>query len=180
MKLIVGLGNLGKEYENTRHNIGFMAIDNYLKNESFKEKFSSLYIEKTINENKVIFMKPTTFMNNSGIAVKQIMDYFKISVEDVLIIYDDMDFNIGTYKIKKDGSSGGHNGMKSIINYLGTEDVKRLRIGISKHDNDAISYVLGKFSTTEKEIINNILDKVNNIIDDFIVMDFERLMSKYN
>lgn len=180
MKLIVGLGNPGNEYEKTRHNVGFMALDLYLGEVSYKEKFSSLYSEKVINGEKVIFMKPLTFMNNSGDAIRKIVDYFKIDLRDILIIYDDMDFELGTYKLKSNGSSGGHNGIKSIIKSLGTEEIKRLRIGISKNNVNSVDYVLGKFSKEEFEKLNKVYKIVNNIIEDFVKIDFEKLMSKYN
>jgi len=180
MKLIVGLGNPGNEYEKTRHNVGFMAIDSYLDVVSYKENFSSLYYEKLINNEKVIFMKPITFMNNSGEAVRKIVDYFKINLNDILVIYDDMDFELGTYKLKSSGSSGGHNGIKSIIKYLGTEEIKRLRIGISKNTFDSVDYVLGKFSKEELDKLNKLYKTVNNIIEDFVKIDFQKLMSKYN
>lgn len=180
MKLIVGLGNPGNEYENTRHNVGYMAIDYYLKSNNFKEKFSAYYCEKVINNQKVLFVKPTTYMNNSGDSVSQIVKYFKVDLQDILIIYDDMDFELGSYKLKKFGSSGGHNGIKSIIKSLGTEEIKRLRIGISKSSTNSVDYVLGKFSKMELNKINKIYEIVNNIIEDFLIMDFEKLMSKYN
>ena len=180
MKLIVGLGNPGKEYDKTRHNVGFMAIDNYLCNVIYKEKMSSMYYEKIIDNEKVIFIKPLTFMNESGIAVRKYIDYYKINIDDILVIYDDMDYQVGKYKIKMSGSSAGHNGIKSIISNLGTSDFKRIRIGISKPKDDIIDYVLGKFNLPELEEVNKVLNIVNNIIDDFFKMDFEKLMSKYN
>ena len=125
MKLIVGLGNPGKEYELTRHNIGFMALDHYLGNVAFKKKNNALFYEKNINDEKVIFLKPITFMNDSGSAVKYFLNYFNISIEDLLVIYDDMDFDLGNFKLRKFGSSAGHNGIKSIIANLNTEDFKR-------------------------------------------------------
>lgn len=182
MKLIVGLGNPGKQYEKTRHNIGFMALDNYLNNEKFKVKENFETYEKIINNEKVLFLKPLTYMNDSGIAVKKVMDYYKVSLNDLLIIYDDMDFEVGNFKLKQSGSSAGHNGLKSIIAHIGTENFKRLRIGISKPkaQEDTINFVLGRFSNEDMNTINNVLEVVNNIIEDFCTIDFERLMSKYN
>lgn len=180
MKLIVGLGNPGKEYEKTRHNVGFMALDNYLGNVDFKKKENYLIFEKTINNEKIIFIKPTTFMNNSGQAVRKVMDFYKINVEDVLIIHDDMDFELGSLKIKKSGSSAGHNGIKSIISHLNSENFKRVRVGISKNNEDVINYVLGKFSTNDMNILKSVFDTINKIIEDFAEYDFEKVMSKYN
>ena len=119
-------------------------------------------------------------MNESGIAVRKYIDYYKINIDDILVIYDDMDYQVGKYKIKMSGSSAGHNGIKSIISNLGTSDFKRIRIGISKPKDDIIDYVLGKFNPPELEEVNKVLNIVNNIIDDFFKMDFEKLMSKYN
>ncbi len=180
MKLIVGLGNPGKEYEYTRHNVGFMSIDHYLGNVSYKKKNNALYFEKNINEEKVIFVKPLTFMNESGVAVKYFLDYFKVPIEDLLIIYDDMDFDIGSFKIRKSGSSGGHNGIKSIIKYVDTDNFKRVRIGISRSTYNSIDYVLGKFSKNDLEKLEFVFNVIDNVINDFIKLDFDKLMNKYN
>ena len=180
MKLIVGLGNPGKEYEKTRHNVGFMAIDHYLGNESFKSKNNGSYYEKIINNEKIIFLKPLTYMNNSGLAVRYFSDYFNIDINDILVIYDDMDFDVGKYKIKSSGSSAGHNGIKSIIKHLGTENFKRIRIGISKNNVNTIDYVLGRFSKDDLFTLNNVFNIVDNIIEDFNIYDFDKLMNKYN
>lgn len=180
MKLIVGLGNVGKEYESTRHNVGFMVIDSYLRDVSFKEKNQAMYFEQNYSGEKVIFIKPTTFMNDSGLAVRKFVDFYKINVSDILVIYDDMDFEVGTFKLKPSGSSGGHNGIKSIISNLGTENFKRVRIGISKPKGDTINYVLGKFSKSEMDEISKVIRRIADVIDDYISLDFDKLMSKYN
>lgn len=184
MKLIVGLGNVGKEYENTRHNMGFMLVDRYLvyKNitDKFKEKFNAMYVETTINNEKVIFIKPTTYMNNSGIAVRAFLDFYKLDVQDVLVISDDLDLDLGKFRLRRNGSSGGHNGLKSIISHLGTDGFKRLRIGISNDKDDVINYVLSKFSKKELNEIDTMFDTLVNVLDDYFVMDFTSLMSKYN
>jgi PTH1 family peptidyl-tRNA hydrolase len=127
MKLIVGLGNPEKKYENTRHNCGFRAIDFYAakNNLVFKNKYNSLYSEQIINNEKVIFVKPQTYMNLSGNAVRQFVKFYNLDIKDLLIIYDDVDFEIGTFKIKRGGSSGGHNGMNNIIDNLHTNDIQR-------------------------------------------------------
>ncbi len=134
MKLIVGLGNPEKKYENTRHNCGFRAIDFYAakNNLVFKNKYNSLYSEQIINNEKVIFLKPQTYMNLSGNCVREYVNYYNINIEDILIIYDDYNFEVGSFKIKRDGSDGGHNGIKNIIENLKDKNIKRVRIGISK------------------------------------------------
>lgn len=181
MKLIVGLGNPGKEYENTRHNIGFMVIDNYLKNEKFKTRFNGMYLKKVINNEEVIFLKPLSYMNLSGEVVKKYVDYFKINLSDLLIISDDLDMPCFKIKLKYKGSSGGHNGLKNIIQNINTEEFKRLKIGISNNLNiDTKSYVLSKFNQEELEKLHKKFEITNNIINDFINLDFEKVMSKYN
>ena len=184
MKLVVGLGNKGREYENTRHNMGFMLIDRYLQykniTDKFKEKFNAIYIETTINNEKVIFIKPMTYMNNSGIAVRAFIDFYKLNSEDILVISDDLDLDLGKFRLRRNGSSGGHNGLKSIISHLGTDNFKRLRIGISNDEDDVINYVLSKFSKKELNEIDIMFDTLVDVLDDYFVMDFTFLMSKYN
>ncbi len=182
MKLIVGLGNPGKEYEKTRHNIGFMAIDSYcIKKELlFKKKFNGLYTKDIINGKEIIFLKPQSFMNLSGNVVKSYMNYFKINVDDIIVIYDDAAFEVGEIKIKPDGSSGGHNGIKDIISYLGTSNFKRIRVGISKNDKNMVNHVLANFSKSEINKISKTLYTINDIIEDYSKLSFENLMNKYN
>lgn len=184
MKLIVGLGNPGNEYADTRHNIGFMVLDNLANkyNAVFnKEMFSGLYTEIFINNEKVILLKPYKYMNLSGEVVREFVKYFKIELENILVVVDDISFEIGKYKLKYKGSPGGHNGLLNIENNLKTQNYKRLKIGIGKNSLIKIkNYVLGKFNKEEKDIINNNMDKYINIIEDFVVLDFLKLMSKYN
>ena len=186
MKLVVGLGNPGKEYEKTRHNIGFMVVDNYLSKKGinsieWKSKFNGLYYQTVINGEKVVFLKPTTYMNLSGTAVRQFVDYFKIDVSDILIISDDLDLKVGNFKLKGSGSSGGHNGLKNIDECLKTESFKRLKVGISKDNNiDTKDYVLGKITNNEYNTLEELFDNLISVIDDFFVLSFSDLMSKYN
>ncbi|HIS38718.1 MAG TPA: aminoacyl-tRNA hydrolase [Candidatus Onthousia faecavium] len=184
MKLIVGLGNPTKKYENTRHNMGFMVIDNYLDNrgikEKYKEKFEALYLETNIHSEKVIFVKPLTYMNNSGIAVSKFVNFYKIAPKDILIVSDDLDLELGKFRLRPKGSSGGHNGLKSIISYLNTDEFKRLRVGISNNTDNIIDYVLSGFSKQEKEILEEEFLILNKVLDDYFVLDFQTLMSKYN
>lgn len=182
MKIIVGLGNPGKEYIKTRHNMGFYMIDNYLGNNiSWKNKFNGLYYETVISGEKIIFLKPLSYMNLSGEVIKKFVDFYKIAIGDILIISDDLDLNVGSYRLKASGSSGGHNGLKSIEHCLATRDYKRLKIGISNNKKlDTKDYVLGKLSDEEQNIFKDISAIVNNIINDFVNMDFSSLMNKYN
>ena len=184
MKLIVGLGNPGREYENTRHNVGFDIIDKYAKDHNFdisKSKFDGLYADVALNDEKVIFLKPQKYMNLSGEVVKKYIDYFKINIEDILIIHDDLDQELGKLKLKENSSSGGHNGIKDIEKNLKTKDYKRLKIGISNNKQmETKDYVLGHFSKDERKIIDNMIEESQNIIDDYLKLDFDRLMGKYN
>ncbi len=184
MKLIVGIGNPGKEYKNTRHNIGFNILDNYASFHSIeitKEKFNGLYVDFIFNGEKIILLKPLSYVNLSGIVVKKYVDYFNISVDDVLIISDDLDLEFGKIRLRLSGSSGGHNGLKSIEANLGTKNYKRMKFGISNNRSiDTKDYVLGSLSSLENKKLNEILPITVNILDDFMVMSFANLMNKYN
>ena len=183
MKLIVGLGNPGKEYEMTRHNIGFYFLDLFANknNISFKEKFNGLYAKVKINDEDVILLKPQTYMNLSGESVIMFKNYFKIDSKDILVIHDDLDLEFGRIKLKENGSSGGHNGIKNIILNLNTENFKRLKIGISKSNLvDTKDYVLGHFTKEEQEELKIKENEVINIIEEFFEIPFNDLMSKYN
>ena len=179
MKLIVGLGNPGKEYDNTRHNVGFMALDSYakVKNLDFnKNKFDGLYLDTIIKGEK-----PLKYMNLSGEVIRKYVEYFKIDISDILIIHDDMDLDIGSFKIRYKGGTAGHNGLKDIEKNLSTNEYKRVKVGISKNKNiDTVNYVLGKFSKDEMTNLESVLNLLNNVIDDFIILSFENLMNKYN
>lgn len=183
MKLIVGLGNKGNEYNNTRHNVGFMAIDEYLNRNNLKldkNKFDGLYCETIINNEKVILLKPQKYMNLSGDVITKFITYFKIDIDDILVIHDDMDLEIGKFKIRYKGGSGGHNGLKNIENNLKTNEYKRIKIGISKNNINMVDYVLGKFNTDEIKKLYNVISVIPDIIEDFTVLSFENLMNKYN
>ena len=181
MKLIVGLGNPDKEYDKTRHNVGFMVIDNYLGSVNWSNKFNALYCEKVINGEKIIFVKPLTYMNNSGNAVGEFVRYFNIDNKDILVIQDDLDLNVGDYKLKMHSSSGGHNGIKSIIESLGNQDFPRLKVGIgSVKKDEVIDYVLGKFSKSELEVLNELFNTFDKIINSFINEGIDKTMNVYN
>ncbi len=183
MKLIVGLGNPSKEYENTRHNIGFMVIDNYASKKGLNsiQKKDGIYYEDVINGEKILLLKPQNYINLSGEVIRKYLDYYKIDINDLLIIHDDMDTTCGDYRLKPTGGSAGHNGLKDIESNLKTKDYKRLKIGISRNtDISDKDYVLGKLTKLEKEKISKVIDLTYNIINDFPVLSFENLMNKYN
>lgn len=184
MKLIVGLGNPGKEYENTRHNMGFMAIDKFAKehNTEFnKNKFNGLSTEVTINNQKAILLKPQSYINLSGEVIRKYVDFYKIDIKDILIISDDLDQQVGKLKIKYKGSSGGHNGLKNIELHLKTNEYKRIKIGISNNKKiDTKDYVLAKIDSETKDELNKVVDKVQDILNDYFYLTFDNLMNKYN
>lgn len=184
MKLIVGLGNPGKEYENTRHNIGFMMIDSYVQKKnlgSFRKRDRGLYLKTKLFNEDIIFLKPLSYMNLSGEVVKKYVQFYKVDTKDILIISDDLDLDIGNFKLKPSGSSGGHNGLKNIELHLKTNQYKRLKIGISnRKDLDTKDYVLGTLSKEEQKTIEELATTVENIIDDYFQIDFSTLMNKYN
>lgn len=184
MKLIVGLGNPGKEYESTRHNIGFMMIDSYIEKKglgTFKEKDRGLYLKTKLFQEDVLFLKPLSYMNLSGEVVQRYVQFYKIDINDILVISDDLDLAIGNFKLKPSGSSGGHNGLKNIELHLKSNQYKRLKIGISnRKDLDTKDYVLGSLSKEEKKKMEDLEVVVENIIDDYFQLEFSCLMNKYN
>ena len=185
MKLIVGLGNPDREYDNTRHNVGFAFLDYYLRyrdiNVKWQKKFEGLYVELFINGEKVVFLKPQTYMNLSGDSVRKCMEYFRIKIDDLLIINDDLDLLVGNFKLKPAGSSAGHNGLKNISENLKTDNYKRLKIGISKDKSiDTKDYVLGKFSADDLTRLESTFKDLCIVLDDYFNLPFSDLMSKYN
>ena len=164
--------------------MGFMFIDEYAKSKGVeinKKKFNGLYIDFVNNGEKTILLKPQTYMNLSGESVRAFVDFFKIDIKDILIISDDLDMPIGKIKLRLTGSSGGHNGLKNIELHLSTQEYKRLKIGISHNKEvDTKDYVLGNISKENKQIIEDLKKIVNNLIDDFYKLDFDKLMAKYN
>ncbi len=186
-ELIVGLGNPESRYDQTRHNIGFDAVDSLAKawSLSWKEnkRFQGLIAEGiSPYGNKIRLLKPLTYMNRSGQAVRAVIDWYKIAPGSVLVIYDDMDLPVGRLRIRRSGSAGGHNGMKSIISHLGSQDFPRLRIGIGKSDvkRQTIGHVLGKFAPEEKKVIQEMLDISVNAVEKSLKQGVEKAMNIYN
>lgn len=182
----VGLGNYGKEYSSTRHNVGFIVVDHLNGFFGFGEfnRFKSEveYSAGEIAGYRVFFLKPITYMNNSGIALKKFCDYNNISSDDLIIIYDDIDIEIGKIRIKNKGSDGGHKGVRSIIDNFKTTEIKRIRVGIGpkKGEMDLSDYVLSNFSKDEMIKINGLLKVFPEIIKDIISGGMEQAMNKYN
>ena len=184
MKLIVGLGNPGKKYEGTRHNMGFMAVD-LLSDQAHidvdQEVFHGLMGRGKIFDTDAILFKPTTFMNLSGTAVQEVVHYFKIALEDIVVIYDDMALPVGSIRLRKEGSSGGHKGMQNIIDCLSTEQIKRIRVGIGEPgDNDNIDFVLSKPLKDEMPLIEEAISDAVRAVKEYLKSDFDRAMNKYN
>ena len=184
MKLIVGLGNPSEKYQNTRHNTGFLTLDrlaDHLGVSINRKAFNALIGKTTVAGEQVILMKPQTYMNNSGEAVGKAVRYYKLDPEkDVLIIYDDMDLPAGKIRLREKGSSGGHNGIKSIIAHLSGKDFCRIRVGIGHEGNDTIDYVLGTSHGPEKEAWTDAMDWASSAAEDFIREPFQKVMNKYN
>ncbi len=185
INLIVGLGNPGNKYEGTRHNIGFSFIDFFSKQTQSsitESKFQSLIGSKNIGEQKFILMKPQTYMNDSGEAVKEIKNFYKINPSEIIVIYDDLDLDVGQIKIKNTGSSGGHNGISSIINNIGSNEFTRIRIGIGKPKEKSMTnkYVLSKFSKDDQKIINDINDLAKEIIYSIVFKSISFAMNTFN
>lgn len=182
MILITGLGNIGEEYKNTRHNIGFMVLDALAKTYEFpewKEKNKYLYSKKVINGKEIILQKPTTYMNLSGEAIQSITSLYKILPEDIIVIHDDLDIKIGEMRTKQGGGNGGHNGLKNIDSHIGT-NYYRIRIGIShprdvNPKQDVASYVLSKFNKEEKEKIDEIIKIIEENFESILNKDFNKL-----
>ena len=184
MKLIVGLGNPGKKYEGTRHNMGFMAIDllsDQAQIDVDKEVFHGLMGRGTIYNEDVILFKPTTFMNLSGTAVQEVVHYFKIELDDIIVVYDDMALEPGKIRLRYEGSSGGHKGMQNIIDCLSSDKIKRIRIGIGEPGEwDTIDYVLSKPLKDEAPLIEEAIANSVRALKEMLKSDFDRAMNKFN
>lgn len=183
MKLFVGLGNPGKKYEHTRHNMGFDAIDLFSEIAQIdidKESFKGLVGRGKVFDEDVFLLKPQTYMNLSGESVREIVSYFKIPIEDVYVIFDDMALSPGKIRLRPSGSSGGHKGMQNIIEQLGTDKIKRIRIGIGEPTYDTIDYVLSKPSKEERALIDEAIVSASNAIKDILKDNFDKAMTKYN
>ncbi|AYE34469.1 aminoacyl-tRNA hydrolase [Clostridium septicum] len=183
MFLIVGLGNPGKEYDKTRHNIGFECID-YLSNkyniELNRIKFKGIYGEGFINNKKVILLKPTTFMNLSGESIREVVNFYKLNPEEVIVIYDDISLEVGRIRIREKGSAGGHNGIKSIIQNLSTDVFPRIKVGVGQPKGDLVSHVLGRFSKEEEEILKESVEASKKAIEIIVREDTKEAMNRLN
>lgn len=185
MKLIVGLGNPGKPYEHTRHNIGFDVIDALAKKWNApltQSKFNGMYTSVHRPEGKVILVKPLTYMNLSGECVGPLMDYFDVDIEDIIVIYDDLDLDVGKLRLRQKGSAGGHNGIKSLIHHLGTQEFNRIRVGVSRPPAGmkVADYVLSKFSKDDQPIVEDAINKSVDAVEMSLSKKFLDVMNTFN
>lgn len=184
--IVVGLGNPGGKYENTRHNVGFRAID-YLCKEymvsSEKKKFDAICTKVLMNGKNILLLKPQTFMNNSGLSVAKAADFYKMTPESIIVIFDDISLDPGKLRVKRKGSAGGHNGVKSIIQFLSSEDFPRIKIGVGKKPNPnwvLANWVLSKFSDVEDKLIEEAISKVNDTLKFIFDGQIDKAMNLVN
>ena len=185
MYLVVGLGNQETEYDNTRHNMGFKVIDRIAKDCDIKisqSKFKGLYTSEQINGEKVIFLKPQTYMNASGESVIEFKNFYKIPNENIIVVYDDIDLKPGTIRIRKSGGPGTHNGMKSVVNCLNTENFIRVRVGIGtpEYKNDLINYVIGAISKEDEKPLEEGINEAAKAVLEILKSGIDIAMNKYN
>ena len=183
MFLIVGLGNPGKEYDGTRHNIGFEAIDYLSKKYNIdvnRTKFKGVFGEGFINNKKVVLLKPSTYMNLSGESIREAINFYKLENEEVLVIYDDISLEVGKLRIREKGSAGGHNGIKSIIANMSTDVFPRIKIGVGQPKGDLVSHVLGKFNQEEINDLNEVIESSSEAVEIIIKDGTKEAMNKLN
>jgi len=183
MFLVVGLGNAGSEYSNTRHNVGFDVID-LLSSEyninTNRIKFKGMYGEGNIGFEKVILLKPTTYMNLSGESIIEVVNFYKIPKENIIVVYDDISLEVGRMRIRMKGSAGGHNGVKSIISHLSSDEFTRIKVGVGQPQGDLVNHVLGKIPKEQREILKKVYDASVNAIETIIKSGAQEAMNEYN
>ena len=184
--LIVGLGNPGAKYENTRHNVGFMAADLFMnenKGSFNKTKMQGIFGECKIKDSRILVLKPQTFMNNSGISLSQVAKFYKIPNDKIIVIFDDISLDIGKIRIRRKGSHGGHNGMRSIVDYLKTDDITRIKIGVGNKphpDYDLADWVLSNFPKDQSDNLQKALETTSKAITEIVTKGIDSAMNKYN
>ncbi|GIW81013.1 MAG: peptidyl-tRNA hydrolase [Gemmatales bacterium] len=183
MKVVVGLGNPGKEYAQTRHNVGFAVIDALVESRAagpFQDRFSALVAETFDETAKVLFVKPMTYMNRSGESVRRIVDFYKLPLCDLLVVCDDINLELGRLRIRTKGTHGGHNGLRNIQEHLGTTEYPRLRIGVGAPEDDAVDHVLGRFRSNERPIIEEAIARAAEAVGVWVHEGIEQCMNQYN
>ena len=186
MWLIAGLGNPGLQYEKTRHNAGFMAADRLAEKHGAqfnKHKSEAVYADFKIGDNRILLVKPQTYMNNSGRAVSALLNFYKIPTDRLIVMFDDITLDIGKLRLRRKGSHGGHNGIKDIIELTGTDDLMRIKIGVGERENrdyDLKDWVLGKIPTEQMTDFNKALDRAALAAEEIIIRGIDSAMNKYN
>lgn len=183
MYLIVGLGNPGREYEKTRHNVGFIAVDYLAQSLGIKMskiKFKGIYGEGFIGTEKCVLLKPQTFMNLSGQSVREAADFYKVEPENIIVIYDDVNLDTGKVRIRPSGSAGGHNGMKNIIYMLNSDNFPRIRFGVGAPEHDLADHVLGHFNEQDGISVTNAIKKIEDILSVMLKSGVSEAMSRFN
>ncbi|MCT4612681.1 MAG: aminoacyl-tRNA hydrolase [Clostridia bacterium] len=185
MKIVIGLGNPGAKFDETRHNVGFDIIDAFVDEKGLKidkNKFKGIYTKFKLNGEDVVVLKPETYMNLSGESVIEVMNFFKVTNEDIIVIYDDISLDVGKIRIKKKGSAGGHNGIKNIIKMIGTEEFDRLRFGVGNKPDymDLADYVLGRFNKEDKVIVDREIKTAVEALNVYLSAGIDEAMNNYN
>ncbi|MFR1324317.1 MAG: aminoacyl-tRNA hydrolase [Ezakiella massiliensis] len=185
MKIIIGLGNPGRQYEDTRHNAGFMVLDKFADKHGVdisKARFNALLGEVFVNGEKVILVKPMTYMNNSGQAVGEVLNFYKPDLEDIIVVVDDIEIELGMLRIRAKNGKGTHNGLKSIYAHLKTDDYAKMKLGVGKfkRDMDLADFVLARPSKEDDEIIDDLIDRAVEALDEFTASPIDIVMNKFN
>ena len=185
MKIIIGLGNPGRQYEDTRHNAGFMVVDKFADKHGVdisKARFNALLGEVFVNGEKVVLVKPMTYMNNSGQAVGEVLNFYKPDLEDIIVVVDDIEIELGMLRIRAKNGKGTHNGLKSIFAHLKTDDYAKMKLGVGKfkRDMDLADFVLARPSKEDDEIIDNLIDRAVEALDEFTASPIDIVMNKFN
>ena len=183
MHIVTGLGNPGRDYENTRHNIGFMVLKELARRHNppaGRSRFRAEIFEFFLGSEKVILVAPQTFMNLSGVAVQQVMNWYKADLDDLLVVYDDLDLPFGQLRVRASGSAGGHNGLKSIIQELGSQQVPRLRVGIGRGPGTAVAHVLSRFNPDDAKALPDVVARAADMVELWIRTDLTTTMNEAN
>jgi PTH1 family peptidyl-tRNA hydrolase len=183
MKIVVGLGNPGKRYDGTRHNVGFAVVDSLSDSPRagrFQSRFQAQVCELSEDDGKILLVKPETFMNLSGRCVREVMDFYRTPLTELLVVCDDMNLPLGKLRVRTKGSHGGHNGLRDIQNHLGTAEYARLRLGVDAPRDDAIDHVLGRFSAAERKVIDDAVALAAQAVAVWASRGVEACMNQYN
>lgn len=185
MKIIIGLGNPGRQYEDTRHNAGFMVVDKFAEKHGVdisKARFNALLGEVFVNGEKIVLVKPMTYMNNSGQAVGEVLNFYKPDLEDIIVVVDDIEIELGMLRIRAKNGKGTHNGLKSIFAHLKTDDYAKMKLGVGKfkRDMDLADFVLARPSKEDDEIIDDLIDRAVDALDEFTASPIDIVMNKFN